>query len=42
MKGEVYMKLGDNIQRLRKKCGFSQEQLGEEINVTRQTFLIGC
>lgn len=31
------MKLGDNILNLRKKYGLSQEQLGEQINVTRQT-----
>ena len=31
------MKLGENIFNLRKKQGFSQEQLGEKINVTRQT-----
>ena len=31
------MSLGDNILKLRKKKGISQEQLGEEINVTRQT-----
>ena len=29
--------LGENILKLRKKNGFSQEQLGEKINVTRQT-----
>ena len=32
------MKLGENIFNLRKKQGFSQEQLGEKINVTRQIF----
>ncbi len=31
------MKLGDKILDLRKKNGLSQEQLGEEIDVTRQT-----
>ena len=31
------MKLGKKILELRKKKGFSQEQLGEKINVTRQT-----
>lgn len=31
------MKLGEKIFELRKKCGLSQEQLGEKINVTRQT-----
>lgn len=31
------MKLGENILNLRKKYGLSQEQLGEQINVTRQT-----
>ena len=31
------MKLGDKILELRKKQGLSQEQLGEKINVTRQT-----
>ena len=31
------MKLGENIFNLRKKQGLSQEQLGEIINVTRQT-----
>ncbi len=31
------MKLGDNILKLRKKQGLSQEQLGEKVNVTRQT-----
>lgn len=31
------MKLGENILRLRKECNLSQEQLGEKINVTRQT-----
>ena len=29
--------LGENIQRLRKLKGLSQEQLGERVNVTRQT-----
>lgn len=29
--------LGDKILKLRKKHDFSQEQLGEQINVTRQT-----
>ena len=31
------MSLGQNILKLRKKNGFSQEQLGEKIDVTRQT-----
>lgn len=31
------MKLGDNILKLRKQKGLSQEQLGEQVNVTRQT-----
>lgn len=31
------MKLGENILKLRKKQGLSQEQLGEKIDVTRQT-----
>lgn len=31
------MSLGENILKLRKKNGLSQEQLGEEVNVTRQT-----
>ncbi len=31
------MKLGEKILKLRKKEGLSQEQLGEKINVTRQT-----
>ena len=31
------MSLGDKILELRKKNGLSQEELGEEINVTRQT-----
>ena len=31
------MKLGKKILELRKKKGFSQEELGERINVTRQT-----
>lgn len=31
------MKLGENILRLRKKSNLSQEQLGEKVNVTRQT-----
>ena len=31
------MKLGENILKLRKQHGLSQEQLGERINVTRQT-----
>lgn len=37
MKGEIRMKLGDNIFKLRKDCKLSQEQLAEKINVTRQT-----
>ena len=31
------MSLGENILDLRKKSGLSQEQLGEKVNVTRQT-----
>ena len=31
------MNLGDKILQLRKKNGLSQEQLGEKVNVTRQT-----
>ena len=31
------MSLGKNILTLRKKSGLSQEQLGEKVNVTRQT-----
>ena len=31
------MSLGQNILKLRKKSGLSQEQLGEKVNVTRQT-----
>lgn len=31
------MKLGENILKLRKQRGLSQEQLGEKVNVTRQT-----
>lgn len=31
------MKLGENILKLRKQKGLSQEELGEQINVTRQT-----
>lgn len=31
------MSLGQNILKLRKKNGFSQEQLGEKVDVTRQT-----
>ena len=31
------MTLGQNILELRKKSGLSQEQLGEKVNVTRQT-----
>jgi len=31
------MSLGKNILNLRKKCGLSQEKLGEKINVSRQT-----
>lgn len=37
MKGENEMKLGKNIFTLRKQQGLSQEQLGELVNVTRQT-----
>lgn len=31
------MTLGNNIQKLRKQIGLSQEQLGEQVGVTRQT-----
>ena len=31
------MSLGENILKFRKKSGLSQEQLGEKVNVTRQT-----
>lgn len=31
------MKLGDKISQLRKKAGLSQEELGDKLNVTRQT-----
>ena len=31
------MNLGENILKYRKKAGLSQEQLGEEVDVTRQT-----
>ena len=31
------MALGNNILKLRKKSGLSQEELGEKVNVTRQT-----
>ena len=31
------MKLGENILKLRKQNGLSQEQLGEQVGVTRQT-----
>ena len=37
VKGEMTMSLGDKILDLRKKNGLSQEQLGEKIDVTRQT-----
>jgi hypothetical protein len=37
VKGEIEMKLGENILKLRKQNGLSQEQLGEQIGVTRQT-----
>ena len=37
MEGEYNMNLGEKIYELRKKRGLSQEQLGEKINVTRQT-----
>ena len=36
------MLLGEKILDLRKKNGLSQEQLGEKINVTRQTISCGC
>ena len=31
------MKLGENILKLRKQNGLSQEQLGDQVGVTRQT-----
>ena len=31
------MTLGQNILKMRKKSGLSQEELGEKVNVTRQT-----
>ena len=37
MKEGMIMALGQNILNLRKKSGLSQEQLGEKVNVTRQT-----
>ena len=37
MKGENEMNLGNKILQLRKKNGLSQEQLGEKVEVTRQT-----
>jgi len=37
VKGERKMNLGENILKLRKRQGLSQEQLGEKVNVTRQT-----
>ncbi len=37
MKGDKIMSLGEKILQLRKQKGFSQEQLGELVNVTRQT-----
>lgn len=37
VKGVMKMSLGNKILELRKKAGLSQEQLGEKVNVTRQT-----
>ena len=37
MKGMMDMSLGENILKQRKKLGLSQEQLGFEIDVSRQT-----
>lgn len=37
VKGEKIMSLGNKILELRKKQGLSQEQLGEKVDVTRQT-----
>lgn len=37
VKGVVYMELNQNIYRLRKEKGLSQEKLAEKINVSRQT-----
>lgn len=37
MKGVVHMELNQNIYRLRKENGLSQEKLAEKINVSRQT-----
>ena len=33
----LFMKLGENILKLRKQNGLSQEQLGDQVGVTRQT-----
>ena len=40
MKGMMDMSLGENILKQRKKLGLSQEQLGFEIDVSRQTRLL--
>ena len=37
MKGVIQMKLGEKVLKLRKKFNISQEQLGEQVGVTRQT-----
>lgn len=37
MKGVIQMKLGEKVLKLRKRNNFSQEQLGEQVGVTRQT-----
>ena len=37
MKGVIQMKLGEKVLKLRKKINISQEQLGEQVGVTRQT-----
>ena len=37
MKGVIQMKLGDKVLKLRKKINISQEKLGEQVGVTRQT-----
>ena len=37
MKGVIQMKLGEKVLKLRKKINISQEQLGDQVGVTRQT-----
>ena len=37
MKGVIQMRLGEKVLKLRKKFNISQEQLGEQVGVTRQT-----